>query len=274
MCSPAYDWLHQPQRALRPSVHKLGSPAPSPAQEDTQQHQRGRRRSGASAQCNPLLSPLAAELVVPTQACRGISCWIALEYRHVAKLKKFSNRNEGLSHAFADHTQHTEASWLSQSVVGASHGEHTHMQALCWAKKSAMRSTLSRRKLPCRAQVIRYSVREVLRAAECTLRFTRWTPLMPTSSGPLSAAPLSKTSGRTQRTIIIHVTVLILQCRSSVASLHHKVHGTSPNLSLRACQMVHLSEHPSPPSRLDLHFEQVHQASCFQPSLHSLHNNS
>ncbi len=47
------------------------------------------------------------------------------------------------------------------------------MQALCWAKNSAMRDTRSRRKAPCSSQVIRYSVRKVLRVAEFTFRFTR-----------------------------------------------------------------------------------------------------
>ena len=69
------------------------------------------------------------------------------------------------------------------------------MQALCWAKKSAMRDTRSIRKGPCLAQVIRYSVREVLREAEFTLLCTRWMPPTPTSSDPLSANPPHDISG-------------------------------------------------------------------------------
>ena len=53
------------------------------------------------------------------------------------------------------------------------------MHVECWAKNSAMRDTRSMRYAPCWVQVIRYSVREVLRAADCTLRFTRGCPQCP-----------------------------------------------------------------------------------------------
>ena len=63
------------------------------------------------------------------------------------------------------------------------------MHPECWAKKLAMRETRSMRYAPCSRHVHRYSVRKILWAADCTFRFTRSIPSMPTSSGPASAPP-------------------------------------------------------------------------------------
>ena len=143
------------------------------------------------------------------------------------------------------------------------------MQALCWAKNSAIREIRSRRKAPCSAQVIRYSVRDVRRLAEFTFRFTRWMPPMPTSSGPSSAPAHYATShGRLTK----FQESLCFYCISSKAGTGH---GMRPNLSLWACLMANLAAPVSHSLCPHPWHNRLPWAPCFQPLLqHALHSHN